>query len=238
MGMKVRSANDAVVESICELDWESLSKDSLTNVAWAYYYFSIQFRENLEIARATYPEDQSLKELETEECSTDNLSPWSGVALPGERMDHDEFMRRTLALAPIGRELCAGLCTHGKAYLRAVRALDPLSRAQSIVSYEGGGLERVFCAMLGAREWQGPLLSAFRHFLAMHLKLDDHHGTLVGHLEAGDAAVPLWHLFRDLLLACVPELAFRAPTAREGNCFGAAPGVAAAALSGFPLAAA
>lgn len=238
MGMIVRSADDAVVTSICELDWQSLSKDSLTDVAWAYYFFSIQFRENLQIARVLHPQDESLKKLEAEECRTDNLSPWSGVAMPGERMDHDEFMRRTLALAPIGPERCAMLCAHGRRYLDAVRALDAFSRSQSIVSYEGGGLERVFCAMLGARDWQGPLLSAFRHFLAMHLKLDDHHGALVSHLEAGNAAVPLWQLFRDLLLSSVPELAPHSEHVCETGRFGAAPSAVALAVSGIPLAAA
>lgn len=238
MGINAWTAEDAVIDSICELNWHSLSKDNLTDVAWAYYYFSIQFRENLEIARALHPHDEHLKKLETEECRTDNLSPWSGVALPGERMNHDEFMRRTLELVPIGPEHCAALCEHGRRYLDAVRALDPVSRAQSIVSYEGGGLERVFCAMLGAREWQGPLLSAFRHFLAMHLKLDDHHGALVSHLEAGNAAIPLWRLFRDLLLACVPQLASRSSESRESGRFGAAPGAGAFTTSGVPLAAA
>ncbi|HEY3777256.1 MAG TPA: hypothetical protein VGL35_04295 [Rhizomicrobium sp.] len=235
--MNARSTDDAV-ENICDLNWGDLSKDSLTSVAWAYHYFSIQFRENLEIARALSPDDESLKELEAEECRTANLSPWEGVAMPGERMDHDEFMRRTLTLAPIGPERCVVLCAHGRAYLDAVRSLDAHTRAQSIVSYEGGGLERVFCAMLGARDWQGPLLSAFRHFLAMHLKLDDHHGALVGHLDAGEAAVPLWQLFRDLLVACVPDLVSRPVDSREMDRFGASPGATALVLSGLPLAAA
>ena len=42
-----------------------------------------------------------LQELNRGERDTDNLSPSPGVAAPGERMDHDEFMRRTLELTPI-----------------------------------------------------------------------------------------------------------------------------------------
>ena len=60
----------------------------------------IQFRESLAEARRLYPADADLRRLEAEECATDNLSPWPGVAAAGERMDHDEFIRRTLALLP------------------------------------------------------------------------------------------------------------------------------------------
>jgi hypothetical protein len=51
-------------------------------------------RENLEIARRLYPNDTKLQQLEREECNTDNLSHWPGVASAAEKMNHDEFMRR------------------------------------------------------------------------------------------------------------------------------------------------
>lgn len=217
MGTIVRRSDAGVVQHICELNWQILSKDRLADVAWAYYYFSIQFRENLKVARAVNPDDASLLELESEECDTANLSPWPGVALPGERMNHDEFMRRTLALAPLPPERGPVLSANGRAYLDAVRECDPEARALSIVSYEGGGLERVFRAILTAPDWSSPLLAAFRHFLAMHLKLDDHHGALVHHLQAGEAAVPFWQLFEELLLNCVPELAVRDAPAKDDH---------------------
>ncbi|MGH6878101.1 MAG: hypothetical protein ACREHV_12120 [Rhizomicrobium sp.] len=209
MGFSAGNTDTEIVEHICALNWAKLSKDSLIDTAWAYYYFSIQFRENLQVARKVYPDDAHLSELETEECNTANLSPWRGVAAEGERMDHDEFMRRALALGSIKPERCAALCAHGQTYLAAVRGNDPVSRALSIVSYEGGGLERVFRAMLTAREWGDPLLGAFRHFLGRHLQLDDHHGALVEHLSAGQRAAPLWKLFNELLLNCVPDLVAR-----------------------------
>ena len=87
-----------VINDICALNWGNLVEDDLVNVAWVYYYFSIQFRESLEIARKLYPDDDQLVELDGGERDTDNLSPWPGVAATGERMDHDEFMRRTLGL--------------------------------------------------------------------------------------------------------------------------------------------
>jgi hypothetical protein len=48
-----------------------------------------------------YPDDERLLQLDHGERDTDNLSPWPGVAQPGEKMNHDEFMRRTLELAKI-----------------------------------------------------------------------------------------------------------------------------------------
>ena len=198
--------SDEVVGSICALAWGALSVQQLTDAAWSYYFFSIQFRQNLLIARRLHPDDPRLAELEAEECHTANLSPFRGVAATGERMDHDEFMRRALALAPIAPARRKWLCEAGGAYLHAVAALDDDTRALSMVSYEGGGLERVFRSMLTAPDWDGPVLLAFRHFLEAHIRLDDHHGALVHHLEGEDRAVPLWVLFRELLLKCVPAL--------------------------------
>jgi hypothetical protein len=67
-----------------------LAKDEI--VASAYYFFSIQVREDLEVARQLYPNDDRLLQLEEGECSTDNLSPWPDVAGEGEKLNHDEFM--------------------------------------------------------------------------------------------------------------------------------------------------
>ena len=72
-----------VIEEICQLDWQGLAPDDMVSVAWAYYYFSIQFRESLKAARSLYPQDEKLMQLEQEECDTPNLSPWPGVAEAG-----------------------------------------------------------------------------------------------------------------------------------------------------------
>ena len=34
-----------VIDSICALKWDTLDQEDLINVAWVYYYFSVQFRE-------------------------------------------------------------------------------------------------------------------------------------------------------------------------------------------------
>jgi hypothetical protein len=212
-----------VIDEICSLDWNSLSSEEMTYVAWAYYYFSIQFRENLKIARDLYPNDEKLIQLEREECDTDNLSPWPGVVEAGERVNHDEFMRRTLELCPIDAERSRFFAGVGEAYLAETRALDDQARAASIASYEDGGLERVFTAFLQAQAWDTDLLRAFKHFLTMHVQFDSDpdqgHGALSRHIALDDRILPLWRAFKVLLVTCVPALAGGTAMAQGGGEF-------------------
>ena len=110
-------AFEQVIADICELQWKELTQEELINVAWAYYYFSVQFRECLEIACKFYPDDERLLQLDQGERDTDNLSPWPGVAAPGEKMNYDEFMRRTLELTAIPESRRRALAARGQAYL-------------------------------------------------------------------------------------------------------------------------
>ena len=198
-----------IVNEICQFDWENLTSDEMVAAACAYYYFSIQFRENLQIARALFNADPKLAQLELEECNTANLSPWPGVALPGEKMNHDEFMRRTLLLHPIPREMAEQAELAGEAYLAEVRSQDSLSRALSIASYEDGGLEAVFRAILHYGNWDNDLLRAFRHFLIEHVRFDSDpeagHGAMSRHLQPDDSVLPLWLAFKQVFVACVPR---------------------------------
>lgn len=203
-------AYNRIIDDICDFDWPALGRDDMINVAWAYYYFSIQFRENLEIACSLFPDDVQLAQLNRGERHTDNLSPWPGVAASGERMNHDEFMRRTLQLAKVDPDRRRALEAIGDAYLAKVRKTDRMTRSQSLASYEDGGLERIFRAILLAGDWNDPLLAAFRHFLIEHIKFDsdpeEGHGGLCRHLNPDDAIVPLWAAFRDSLVAAAPRL--------------------------------
>jgi hypothetical protein len=200
---------DSVIDSICRMAWDELDSDEVMRVAKAYYYFSIQFRENLEIARSLHPQDPKLAELWEGECDTDNLSPWPGVAAPGERMNHDEFMRRLLYSHPADGD--GKLIEAGLAYLDKTRQMDDGARASSIASYEDGGLSRVFGAMLRAPHWYGRGQRAFRFFLEEHIRFDSDdgagHGELSRHLPVDDRILPLWTAFRDLLTTAVPKLA-------------------------------
>src|SRR5579862_3746015 len=87
-----------IIDEICRFDWQSLSSQEVKQIAHAYYYFSIQFRENLEAACRLYPHDEKLLELHKGECNTDNLSPWPEVTARNERLNHDEFVRRLLVI--------------------------------------------------------------------------------------------------------------------------------------------
>src|SRR5579863_4331073 len=206
-----RFAFDNVIDEICLMPWEMITTQQITSVARAYYYFSIQFRENLEIARSLHPDDAKLAALWEGECDTDNLSPWPGIAAAGERMNHDEFMRRLLGFDAAGGD--ERLTRAGVAYLAKVRRLADGPRAASIASYEDGGLTRVFGAMLRAPHWQGRGQRAFRFFLEQHIRFDSDdgagHGELARHLPVDDRVLPLWTAFRDLLTTAVPKLAMQ-----------------------------
>jgi hypothetical protein len=214
-----RFAYEQVINEICDFDWANLSTTELTNVGWAYYYFSTQFRECLEVARGLYPDDDRLLQLEQGERDTDNLSPWPGVAKPGEKMHHDEFMRRTLELEPISDDRRRNLVAIGQSYLTKVHSIDANTKALALASYEDGGLERVFEAILKAKHWSGPLLQAFKHFLVEHIRFDSDpdqgHGALCRHLIPDDRILPLWVEFRQILTKAAPGLRSRALEARN-----------------------
>jgi hypothetical protein len=200
---------EQLIEEICGMPWERLNADEILQVALAYYYFSVQFRENLEIACSLNPKNKLLKLLRREECNTANLSPWENIAAEGEAMNHDEFMRRLLALQPIAG---AGVIErNGQAYLALVRSVDDGARAKSIRSYEDGGLFSVFSSMLRATHWEGEGQRAFRHFLELHISFDSPettgHGALSRHIALDDSIAPLWLAFRDLLRCAVPAFA-------------------------------
>jgi len=210
MNARSQPTYESVIQEICQLDWAGLTRDELSHTAWAYYYFSIQFRENLEIARKLHPDDDKLRQLEREECNTNNLSPWPGVAEVGEKMNHDEFMRRVLSLSPIDAAKRSELERLGASYLDKVRKVDQATRALSLASYEDGGLERLFRAFLSSEHWDTPLLQAFRNFLTEHIRFDSDpeqgHGALSRHLTPDERILPLWTALRDLLLKAVPAL--------------------------------
>jgi hypothetical protein len=208
-------AYEQVINEITDLSWTTLNEEDLIRVAWAYYYFSVQFRECLEIARQLYPADERLLQLDQGERNTENLSPWPGVAKPREKMNHDEFMRRTLELTKIPEIGRIVLSDIGHRYLKAVRAIDPHIRALPLATYEDGGLERVFRAILTAPNWNGPLQEAFKHLLAEHIRFDSDpdqgHGALCRHLTPDDRVLPLWVEFKHMLLEAAPHLADAKP---------------------------
>jgi hypothetical protein len=208
LDLRDRFAFQSIIDGVCRMAWDELDSDEVMQVAKAYYYFSIQFRENLEIACTRFPDDEKLAKLYAGECDTDNLSPWPGVAAVGERMNHDEFIRRLLTFHSVDRD--ERLAAMGLAYLAKIRSVDDRPRAASIASYEDTGLSRVFAAMLRAPQWYGRGQSAFRFFLEQHIRFDSDggagHGSLSRHLAADDQILPLWTAFHDLLATAVPKL--------------------------------
>ena len=47
------------------------------------------------------PQIKTLISLREGECDTDNLSPYPGIAEKGEKMNHDEFMKRIVESASL-----------------------------------------------------------------------------------------------------------------------------------------
>ena len=123
-------------------------------------------------------------------------------------MNYDEFMRRVVAMAPLDPGERSRLERLGRSYLAKTREIDALTRAMCLSSYEDGGLEKVFAAILRAPYWDEPSLRAFRHFLVEHIRLDgNEHGSLCRHLVADDRVLPLWIAFRNILVEAAPRLA-------------------------------
>jgi hypothetical protein len=208
--------DEAIITEINNFNWIGLSQTDVTAVAWAYYYFSIQFRQNLLLACEYFADDANMAKLKDEECDTDNLSPYPGIALPGERLNHDTFMLRALQLSPINRQTRQRLEEAGKIYAREILNIRPDARALSIGSYERGGLERLFRAILTAPNYDDAALQAFRYFMEAHIRFDsdplEGHGALSRNMAADERVVPLWEAFRNLLVECAPNL-LRPPAA-------------------------
>ena len=200
-----------VVDEICGLNWSALAREELMAVSWAYYYFSVQFCETLKMACELNPLDRKLAELREGEIDTDNLSPYPGVAEVGEKMNHCEFMRRVLLMSSLDPEAREKVESLGLLYLAEIQRTDSVTRVMSLPTYEDGGLERVFNAILLAPDWDEPSLGAFRHFLVEHIRLDSDadagHGGLCRHLYPDDRILPLWSAFRNILVGAAPILA-------------------------------
>ncbi len=197
----------STIEEIANLDWSHLSCEELTAACYAYYFFSVQFVQCVDIACDLYPTDANLMALRDGECDTDNLSPYPGIAEVGERMNHDEFMWRVCVMTAIESSEQERVKQLGLLYLTEVSTHDALTRAMSLSSYEDGGLETVFRAILQAPSWNTLALGAFRHFLVEHIRLDSgEHGGLCRHLVADERIAPLWVAFRNLLVGAAPRL--------------------------------
>lgn len=199
----------AVLDKICDLNWSALDRAGMTRCAWAYYYFSIQFRENLLAAYKLHPSNL-LEKLIEGECDTDNLSPWPDVVVAGEKVNHDEFMRRALQLSPLDCKSRERIEEAGHVYLARTRDANGHVKAASIASYEDGGLERLFTSMLTCECWDTPLLAAFKHFLEKHISFDSDpdggHGALARHLQSDAGVERLWHELYMLFLIAEPRL--------------------------------
>jgi hypothetical protein len=201
---------EQIISEICEFGWPDFTEHDMICAARAYYFFSVQFRENLQLACELFPANKNLKLLKSEECDTDNLSPFPHISISGEKLNHDEFVRRLLELSPVTKSEHHYFNSVGDRYLNEIRDIDPMLRALSIASYEDGGIERVFTAILTAPEFTNSSLKAFRFFMREHIRFDtdlqQRHDILSKQLLPDDRVVPFWAAFKRLFIECVPRL--------------------------------
>ena len=102
MNVHISNRYHKIIDEIGNFNWRGLERDELLTACRAYYYFSRQFVEAVHTACDLYPSDQNLISLREGECDTDNLSPYPGIAEKGEKMNHDEFMRRVVEFCKLG----------------------------------------------------------------------------------------------------------------------------------------
>ena len=164
MNVQITNRYQRVIDEIGNFNWRGLERNELLMACRAYYYFSKQFVDAVHIACDLYPSDQNLIGLREGECDTDNLSPYPGIAEKGEKMNHDEFMRRVVEFASLDQAARGRVDDLGREYLAEVSRMDLLTRAMALSSYEDGGLEAVFGAMLKARDWNEPSLGRVQAF--------------------------------------------------------------------------
>src|ERR1700677_1808651 len=103
MNVQIINRYQRVIDEIGNFNWRGLERHELMMACRAYYYFSRQFVDAVHIACDLYPSDQNLISLREGECDTDNLSPYPGIVAKGEKVNHNEFMRRVLDAPPLAK---------------------------------------------------------------------------------------------------------------------------------------
>jgi hypothetical protein len=126
MNVQITSRYQRVIDEIRNFNWRGLKREELMIACRAYYYFSRQFVDAVHIACDLYPSDENLISLREGECDTDNLSPYPGIAEKGEKMNHDEFMRRVVESASLDQTARERVDNLGREYLAEVSRRDPL----------------------------------------------------------------------------------------------------------------
>ena len=83
------------------------------------------------------------------------------------------------------------------------------------------GWKRCFGAMLTAQHWNDPLLRAFKHFLAEHIRFDSDpeqgHGALCRHLTPDERVMPFWAEFKEMLIGSGAAIGPFSPSASDAN---------------------
>ncbi len=192
----------AIVQRIRGLDWRKLSTCELEMLMILSAYSAKEFAESLRIALKLYPDNPKLNEMAGGEIATENIS----FGDYNQKGDHVDFLEHFIVKYKIS-ELYPEANKAGELYLSQVRLLSDSVRAMSVFSRENE-LPKIFELILEARDWSKPILTAYKHYLTEHIRLDTMEG---GHAELlSDFIVTndvkVFYKIRLDMYRCVPKL--------------------------------
>ena len=193
------------------MNWRRLSIGELIDVAWAYYFFSIQFRENLLIARELLPDDAQLEQLGSRRKGYGQFISLSRGCrrrgASGSRRVHAESV-----VADADRRASAAIASRRSARLISAKSA-PLTVGQgprASRAMRTGVLRKCSGACCRPRIGRIPCSQGFKHFLEKHIEFDSDvengHGGLCRHLPPNEGVRELWTAFKESLIQVAPAL--------------------------------
>ena len=159
------------VRRIRALPFENMNQRELTQVWYLSWVAAVEFAEALRLSLKLYPDHPGLQAMAFGELETINL------ALDDfqEPADHHAFLEHFLRKHDVMDEMQAEMGQYAEHYLAECRKLDDYTRAMTVFSREEE-LSGIFARFLDAKDWSGPGLYAFKHYLSTHIVLDSSEG--------------------------------------------------------------
>jgi hypothetical protein len=191
-----------IVEKIKNLHWNSLNGEELQQLMILSAYSAIEFAESLRITLNQHPNNETLKEMASEELKTATLSfeDYSKVGDHAEFLWHFINKHKLLEKYPRLKEI-------GEKYLENIRKLSNEIKVMSIVSREQE-LPGIFENILTAKKWEALGLQAYEYYLKQHIILDSKEGGHADMLKDFkiNNDVSAFYLIRLELYKSIPEL--------------------------------
>ncbi len=192
-----------IVAEIRGLRWDKLNAKELRVLMTLALTAAEEFAASLRIAKAHYPNSRLLEAMAKGELNTANLS-FADFKRSG---DHSEFLEHFVKKHNLLAGCSPEVLTARARYLDTVMLLPLRVRTMSIVAREYE-LPGIFKGILQAKKWHGEALEAFKHFLEMHIRLDEGehgHAAQLRRFKVDDRVLPFFVARRELY-RCIPAL--------------------------------